>query len=161
MMTCSDAEDNMLQARQLHKQNQVPIQFPRDKRNINLIKAPTCMSCSLEEVVMRSAIDHPRKKARQHSRRLGHLSMCNDPNFNVISHSCCPIESRMNRLHYSKVCHALKLHTMMTAKIFLLRLEEKAKIYPYRHNGNLKYQSYGCRTLYCLLGGIYNRGNAL
>ena len=102
MMAHSDGDDNMLQARELYRQNHVPIQFPRDKRNINLIKAPTYMSCSLEEGVMRSAIDHPRKKAINHSWRLGHLSICNDPNCDIIAHSCCPTEIRMNRLRLFK-----------------------------------------------------------
>ena len=31
MMTHSDAEDSMLQARQFHKQNHIPILFPKDK----------------------------------------------------------------------------------------------------------------------------------
>ena len=47
IMSHSNAEDNMPQARQLHEQNHIPIPFERDTVNINLIKAPTCMACSL------------------------------------------------------------------------------------------------------------------
>ena len=61
---------------------------------------------------MRSAIDYPRKKSRKRSRRLGHLSICADPNCNIIAHSCCPAESRMNRLplfkglsYFGIACH--------------------------------------------------------
>ena len=62
MTACSDVEDNMLQARQLRKHNNAHVVFPREKENVNLSKAPTCMTCSLEEGVMRSAIDHVRKR---------------------------------------------------------------------------------------------------
>ena len=47
---------------------------------------------------MASAIDHPRKKARKNSRWMGHVSICNDINCDVIAHLCCPVESVMNRL---------------------------------------------------------------
>ena len=47
---------------------------------------------------MRSTIDHPHKKARKCSRRLGHLSVSSYPNCNIIVHSFCPAESRTNRL---------------------------------------------------------------
>ena len=53
---------------------------------------------SLEEGVVRSVIDHPCKKARKYSRRLGLLSICTDPNCNVIAHSWCPAESMMHLL---------------------------------------------------------------
>ena len=38
MMTHSDPEESMLQSSQLHMQNHVSIQFPRDKVSTNLIK---------------------------------------------------------------------------------------------------------------------------
>ena len=109
MMIHSDAEDNMLQARQLQKQNHVLIPFPRDRESVNLIKAPTCMMKSLEEGVIRSEIDNSRKKARKCSRRLGHLSVCNDPNFDIFAHSCCPVEIRMNSLPLLKGLSCFKI----------------------------------------------------
>ena len=41
MMPHSNAENNIIKARQLDKHNYVHISFPRDKGNTNLIKAPT------------------------------------------------------------------------------------------------------------------------
>ena len=86
MMTCSDGEDNILQTRKLHKQNHVTIQLLRGKEKENVIKAPTCMKCSMEEGVTRIVIDHPRKKASKYSRWLTHISICADTNCDIISH---------------------------------------------------------------------------
>ena len=129
MMTYSDGEDNILQARQLHVQNHVPIPIPRDKKEGNIIKAPTCMICSLEEGVMRSVIDHPRKKARKYSRRLTHLSICADPNCNIVCHSCCPTESRMNRLSIFKGLSCFEIAHHEYCKDVFVEIERKGKKY--------------------------------
>ena len=127
MRTHSDSEDNMLEARQLHKHNHIHIPFPRDKVNVNLIKAPTCMTCSLEEGVMRSAIDHPRKKSRKYSRRLGYLSICNDPNCNIVAHSCCPVESRMNRFPLFKGLSCFEIADHEHCKDVFIEIERKGQ----------------------------------
>ena len=78
-MTCGNAEDNTLQARQQMKHNHIHIPSLRDKGNATDVKAPTCIECSLDEGIMRGAIYHPRKRTKMHSRKLEYLSVFNDP----------------------------------------------------------------------------------
>ena len=95
----------------------------------NIIKASTCMICSLEEGVMRSVIDHPRKKARKYPWRLTNLSICADPNCNIISHSCCPTESRMNRISLFKGFSCFEIAHHEYCKDVFVDIERKGKKY--------------------------------
>ena len=71
-----------------------PIPIPK---NFHL-KLPTCMICSMEEGVMRKITNAASKRARQYSRRKKHLTVCSDPNCNIICHSCCPEESKIGKI---------------------------------------------------------------
>ena len=125
IMTHSERDYNILQASQLHKQNNIHVPFPRDKVNINVIKAPTCMKCSLDEGVMRSVIDYPRKKSRNYSRRLGNLSIFADPNFIIVAQSCCPVESRMDSLPLFKVLSCFEIAHREHCKYIVVEIERK------------------------------------
>ena len=52
----------------------------------------------VEESVKRKSLGIKNKKGRGFIRRRKHISICNDPDCNIVCHTSCPPESKM-RLH--------------------------------------------------------------
>ena len=75
----------------------------------------------------RSAIDYPRKKARKNSWRIGHLSICADPNCNIVSRSCCLEEIRMNHLPLFKGLSYFEISHHEYCKDVFVEIERKGQ----------------------------------
>ena len=92
-----DNEEALISTEQTHKtcqQKHIPVCIPKDHQTRN----PTCLICSMEEMVINKLKDVKNKKARMYSRRKKHLSVCADPNCIIVAHSTVPVELQISTL---------------------------------------------------------------
>ena len=99
MMTYTDEDDDgasIFSRRKIdNKQNDhKPVPLPKDFH----MKVPTCMICSMEEGIMRKVQNHENKKGRFFSRRKRNMVICSDPNCNIICHSTCLNETKIQKI---------------------------------------------------------------
>ena len=127
MMTYLDGEEVKIIEMQSYTASHIPMPIPTDKEN--KMKAPTCMICSMEEGVKYATLDTRHKNQRSYSRRTSHLSVCADPNCNIICHSCCPDESRVNQLPQFKGMSCFEIAHHEQCRNLFVEVERKGQKY--------------------------------
>jgi len=127
-MNYVDNEEALISTEQAlnnHLQKHNPVCIPKDHQTRN----PTCLICSMEEMVINKLKDVKNKKARMYSRRRKHLSVCADPNCIIVAHSTVPVELQISTLpqFFGKTCFEIA-HSAQCKSLFT-EIERKNKVY--------------------------------